>query len=167
MVGQGRVVGAVLLVIALLAFVIAAALLVAQVSSGETTKVDAKLVRLFGGIRVWWNDFPLSDVSIKGPITDTLKSDQFMGSFMLGKYCRNLPAGEYTVSVRLPFKAEGSWEMTRTWKTYTADAEVAPGEVVDIFINNNVYTPGIEMNPCAGCIANWDFKTNISWYEMQ
>ena len=69
--------------------------------------------------------------------------------------------------MRLPFKSYGSWDMTRTWQTYTADAEVMPGEVVDIFINNNVYTPGIELNSCSSCAANWDFKTNISWYEMQ
>ena len=133
------------------------------VAEGETTKLDAKLIRLYGGIRVWWQDYPDSDVSISGAIVG-------MSNFQYNpqnKYCKNLPAGTYTVTARMPYRDESSWDVARTWRTYSADIEVRPGEVQDVFLNNNLHSPGIQVSACGGCVANWDFNTAIVWFETR
>jgi len=135
----------------------------AVVKERETFKVEAKLQPLLGGIRVWWRDYPVSDVSIGSEI---VKMTQFQYN-VLGKFCRNMPFGHYTVSVRLPYKEESAWDNTRTWRTYTADLDLAPGEVTDIYIMSDTRSPGLEINKCVQCESNWDFGTEMVWFEMQ
>jgi len=133
------------------------------VKEREAAKVEAKLIRLYGGIRVWWKQYPDSDVSVGGEV---VRISQFQYN-ILAKYCRNLPADTYTVSVRMPYKDEAAWDNTRTWKTYTAEVEINAGEVTDIYLDNNLYSPGLEVGSCGSCAANWDFNTDIIWYEHQ
>lgn len=135
------------------------------VPEGETVKVEAKLIRLFGGIRVWWKEFPTSDINLSPG--ESIPMSLFQGNLVLSKYCKNIPSGTYKVAVRLPYKEESSWENTKIWKTYSAEFELGPGEVVDIFIDNNMFSPKIEVSSCGPCTANWDFTAKISWYEMQ
>jgi len=134
-----------------------------SVDEGGTAKVEVKMVRLYGGVRVWWKDTPSSDVSLD---SEVVKAAQF-GPDIRTRYCRNLPAGTYHLSVRLPYKDESAWDLTRTWKTYTADVLVDAGSVTDIFINNNLFSPGVVVGTCGSCTANWDFGADIVWYETQ
>lgn len=134
------------------------------IRENETAKVDVKLIRLMGGVRVWWKDLPQSDISMGG---DIIPISVFQNVYILSKYCKNLPAGDYKVSVRMPYKDESSWSNTRTWKTYTEEVEISPGVVTDIFINNDLFAPAIEVSDCGSCVANWDFSTKLYWFEMQ
>ncbi len=134
-----------------------------SVKEGEITKLDVKLVRLYGGIRVWWKMNADSDVSIGG---ETVKASLFQTN-LFTKFCKNLPSGTYTVTVRMPYKEEAAWDNARTWRTYATDVDVLPGEVLDVFVNNNLYSPGIEVSACGSCAATWDFSTDIVWYESQ
>jgi len=127
----------------------------------DTTRVTIKLVKLYGGIRVWWKAGADSDVGV-GDVKVPMTIYQLNA---LGRYCRNMPAGSYTVTARMPYKDESSWEPGRTWKTYAADVDIRPGEVVDIYLRNDLYTPGIEVNSCGQCATNWDFKGDLTWYE--
>ncbi|HLB25352.1 MAG TPA: PEGA domain-containing protein [Nitrospirota bacterium] len=132
------------------------------VKAKETAKLDAKLVRLMGGMRVWWKGLPTSDITVGG---DSIPITHFQGIYVGFKYCRNIPSGTYRVAVRLPYKDETAWDMTRTWKTYTAEVEIGPGGVTDIFINNNPNSPRVEVGNCGSCAAGWDFTTKMSWFE--
>jgi len=131
------------------------------VREGETAELTVELEPLHGGVRVWWQELPTSDVSI-GSETISMASFQYNP---LARYCRNLPVGDYTVTVRMPYKDEGSWENRATTKTYSADFTLSPGEVVDIFIDNNVFGPSVEVSPCEDCAKSWDFDADIIWYE--
>lgn len=131
------------------------------VSAGKTAKLDVKLVRLFGGIRVSWKGYPSSDVGI-GELS--IGSSQFINN-LFGRYCRNIPAGTYAVTVVMPYKDESSWESRATWKTYIAEVVVEAGEVSDVFINNDRRAPRIEIGRCVSCASGWNFDTNIAWYE--
>lgn len=133
------------------------------VNEKEAAKVDAKLVRLFGGIRVWWKDVPTSDINISGETIPMRVFENNYSTFQV--YCKNIPAGQYNLSVRLPSKDESSWESKRTWKTYLSEIDVEPGQVMDIFINNNMFSPSIDTGACGSCVADWDFTARISWYE--
>ncbi len=135
-----------------------------DVKENEAAKVDVKLIRLYGGIRVWWRDLPNSDISMGG---DTISMAQFQSIYMLSKFCRNEPAGNYSVAVRMPFKDQSSWESTPVWRTYSTEITISPGEVTDIYINNNMSSPSIDIATCGSCAANWDFTTKMSWYEMR
>ena len=133
------------------------------INEKEAAKVDAKLVRLFGGIRIWWKDVPTSDINISG---DTIPMKIFDNTYSnYPVYCKNIPAGQYTVTVRLPYKDENSWENTRTWKTYYTDIEVDPGQVTDIFVNNSLFNPSLDIGTCGSCAGDWDFTSKITWYE--
>jgi TolB-like protein len=134
------------------------------VKENETAKVDVKLIRLMGGLRIWWKDLPQSDISIGN---DIIPISVFQNVYILSKYCKNLPAGDYKVSVRMPYKEESSWSNTRTWKTYTEDVDISPGVVTDIFIKNDLFSPGIMVSTCGSCAASWDFGTKLYWFEMQ
>ena len=133
------------------------------VNAKEAAKVDAKLVRLFGGIRVWWKDVPTSDINISG---DTIPMKIFDNTYSnYPVYCKNIPAGHYTVSVRLPYREENSWENKRLWKTYSSEIDIDPGTVTNIFINNDMYSPTLDINTCGSCASDWDFTSKITWYE--
>lgn len=133
-----------------------------DVKENGVAKVDVKLIRLYGGIRVWWRQLPNSDISIGG---ETISMAQFQSVYMLSKFCRNVPAGDYKVSVRMPFKDESSWDTTPTWRTYSAEVTINPGEVTDVYINNGMSAPSIDIATCAPCAASWDFTTKVYWYE--
>ena len=134
------------------------------VQANDTAKVEAKLVRLFGGIRAWWRDMPTSDISISG--AKIIPMGIFQSINMLSKYCTNLPSGHYVVTVVLPYKEESSWEQRQTSRTYSADMDIEPGQVMDIFINNNLFSPGIQITQCGECAADWDFITKMAWFEQ-
>jgi len=133
------------------------------VAEKETAKVSVKLVRLFGGVRVWWKGYPSSDVSLAGEV---IRSSQFIGN-MFARFCRNVPSGNYTVTVVLPYKEEASWNSRPVWRTYSSEVVISPGVVTNIFINNDRFSPGIEVSTCSSCSDNWNFDTTISWYEDQ
>ena len=135
-----------------------------EVEKGKTAKVNVKLVRLYGGVRIWWSQLPSSDIAFGNR---TISIGRFQNIYLASKFCRNFPAGDYTVAVRMPYKEESSWNPTPTWKTYSADVTITPGEVTDIFINNNLYSPDIQVGACGGCASGWDFTIKMSWYEMK
>jgi len=131
------------------------------VREGETAELTVELEPLHGGVRVWWQELPTSDVSIG---SETIGMAAFQ-NYPLAMYCRNLPVGDYTVTVRMPYKEEGSWENKATTKTFSTDFTLSPGEVVDVFIDNNVFGPSVEVSPCSECDKSWDFDADIVWYE--
>ena len=133
------------------------------INEKEAAKVDAKLVRLFGGIRVWWKDVPTSDINISGETIPMKIFDNTYSNYPV--YCKNIPAGQYSVSVRLSSKEETSWENKRKWKTYMSEIDIEPGQVTDIFINNDMFSPSLDIGTCGSCAADWDFTAKISWYE--
>lgn len=133
------------------------------INEKEAAKVEAKLVRLFGGIRVWWKDVPISDINISGETIPMKIFDNPYSTYSV--YCKNIPAGQYSVSVRLPSKDESSWENKRTWKTYLSKIDIEPGQVTDIYINNDTFSPSLDIGTCGSCAADWDFTAKISWYE--
>lgn len=133
------------------------------VNEKEAAKVDAKLVRLFGGIRLWWKDVPTSDINISGETIPMRIFDNTYSNYPV--YCKNIPAGSYSISVRLPSKEESSWESKRTWKTHMSEIDVEPGQVTDIFINNDMFSPSLVISTCGSCAADWDFTSKITWYE--
>jgi TolB-like protein len=134
------------------------------VVEGETAEVKAVLVPLNGGIRVWWKDVPTSDVQVGSDIIP-VSSFRFDENNPPRKYCRNLPAGTYRVSVRMPYKDESSWDTTRVWKTYSEEVEIKPGEVTDVYIYNKLFSPSLDVSTCGSCVANWDFDTDLIWFE--
>jgi len=131
------------------------------VKEGDTTELTVELTPLFGGVRIWWQELPTSDIRFGD---ETIAMSQFQYN-PLARYCRNLPVGDYKVTVRIPYKDEGSWENSPTTRTYTADVDVRAGEVVDVFINNRVFGPSIEVSGCPECVKSWDFDADIVWYE--
>lgn len=135
------------------------------VKEGETAALDVKLVPLYGGIRVWWKEQPSSDVSI-GDTLISASNFKFDAYNPPSRYCKNLPAGTYKLSVRMPYKDETSWDTTRAWKTYTEDIEVTPGEVEDVYLYNHIFGPAVQVSTCTSCAGNWDFDTQIVWYEQ-
>jgi TolB-like protein len=135
-----------------------------SVKEGETAKVSVKLVRLFGGVRIWWQGIPSSDISFAG---ETVPVTQFRNMEILTKYCKNVPAGTYHLAVRMPSKDESAWDNNMTWKTYKAEIVINPGEVADIFLNNDYRAPDIQVSTCGGCAANWDFTVKMAWYETR
>ncbi len=135
-----------------------------EVVKGKTAKIHVKLVRLYGGVRIWWSQLPSSDIAFG---SHTISIGHFQNMYLASKFCRNFPAGDYTVAVRMPYKEESSWDPTPTWKTYSAGVDITPGEVTDIYINNNLYSPAIQVGACGSCAPGWDFTTKMSWYEMK
>ena len=133
------------------------------VNAKEASKVDAKLVRLFGGIRVWWKDVPTSDINISGETIPMKIFDNTYSNYPV--YCKNIPAGHYTISVRLPYREESSWENKRQWKTYVSEEDIEPGQVTNIFVNNDMFSPSLDIGICGGCAGDWDFTSTITWYE--
>ncbi|MGA2192743.1 MAG: PEGA domain-containing protein [Nitrospirota bacterium] len=134
------------------------------VKEGETSKLDVKLIRLYGGVRMWWKELPSSDVMFGG---DDIPMSQFQGINIISRFCRNVPAGNYKVVVRMPYKDETTWDSAPIWKTFTADVDITPGEVIDIYLNNDLFSPGLDISTCDSCVANWDFTTKMSWVEMR
>lgn len=135
-----------------------------SVKEGESAKLEAKLIRLFGGVRIWWQGLPSSDISFAG---ESIPAARFRDMDVLTRYCRNVPAGSYTVVSRMPSKDESSWDSAKTWKTYKAEVDINPGEVTDIYLNNDYRAPVIQVSACGDCVANWDFTAKISWYETR
>lgn len=135
-----------------------------EVKENVVAKVDVKLIRLYGGIRVWWSQLPNSDIAFG---SDTISMAQFQSIYMMSRFCRNEPAGNYKVSVRMPYKDESSWDTTPIWRTYSAEVTIKPGEVTDIYIDNARSAPSIDIATCSPCATNWDFTTKMSWYEMR
>ncbi len=135
------------------------------VKEGESAEIKAELVPLKGGIRVWWKDVPTSDVQIGGnlvPISNFMFNDVMPPR----KYCRNLPAGTYKVSARMPYKDQSSWDVTRVWKTFSEDVDITPGEVSDVYIRNDLFSPAMEVSVCGQCAQSWDFATDLVWFEQ-
>jgi TolB-like protein len=131
------------------------------VSEGEATELLVELEPLYGGVRLWWQELPTSDIRIGEYTVD-------MGHFQynpLAIYCKNFPVGSYKVTVRMPYKDEGSWEEGAKSLTYTAEVDLRAGEVVDVFINNRIFSPSIEVGGCPSCVETWDFDADIVWYE--
>ncbi len=135
-----------------------------EIEKGKTVKVKVKLIRLYGGVRIWWSQLPNSDIAFG---SQTISMRHFQGIYLASRFCRNFPAGDYKVAVRMPYKEESSWNPTPTWKTYSADVTITPGEVTDIYINNTLYAPAIQIGACGACASGWDFTTKMSWYEMK
>ncbi|MHB8174535.1 MAG: PEGA domain-containing protein [Nitrospirota bacterium] len=134
------------------------------VEKGKVAKVDVKLIRLYGGVRIWWQQFPTSDIALGN---ETISVSHFQDIYLAARFCRNVPSGDYKVVVRMPYKKESSWNPTPTWRTYSSEVTISPGEVTDISIDNNLYSPGIQIGACGSCAASWDFTTKMSWYEMK
>jgi len=134
------------------------------VKEGEAAAIKAELVPLNGGIRVWWMTIPTSDVQIG---SEVVRISNFMFSDIAPprKFCRNLPAGTYRVSARLPYKDETSWDNARSWNTFTSEIDVEPGVVTDVYIRNDLFAPGMEVSTCGSCEKSWDFTTNLVWFE--
>lgn len=135
------------------------------VKEGESAQVKAELVPLNGGIRVWWKGIPTSDVQVGGDVVG-ISNFRFDETNPPRKYCRNMPAGTYRVSARMPYKEESSWDIARVWKTFTEDVEVSPGEVSDVYIRNDLFSPGVEVTVCGQCARSWDFTTDLVWFEQ-
>lgn len=135
------------------------------VKEGETVTVDAKLIPLYGGVRIWWKEQPTSDVSIGSTVVGAA-TFRYDADNPPSRYCRNLPAGTYRVSVRMPYKDETEWTNKRTWKTYSTDVEVTPGVVTDVYLYNKLFGPDVQVGTCGSCASDWDFNTDIAWYEQ-
>lgn len=133
-------------------------------AEGEIKTLDITLVPLYGGVRIWWRDLPTSDVSLGETVipASTFKSETYV---FPRRYCRNMPAGTYKLSVRMPYKDEASWDDKRSWKTYTEEIDIEPGEVVDVYLFNKLFEPGVQVSNCGACANDWDFDTRLVWYE--
>lgn len=114
------------------------------------------LKRLNGGVRIWWKTKVDSEIRFGSEMI--LMQDGV-------RYCRNLPAGEYTLETRIPYIDESKWEGNKGWKTHKAVVNVEPEQVIDIIIDNSTIDPGVKVSRCEGCEAGWDFNVSFKWFE--